>query len=65
MKSIKKGIQIQKCRPSEKYNQAYVLSTWCGPFLHEILPECGMAWMLSACGPAEVLWKTRMHQQRP
>lgn len=28
---------MQKCRPSEKYNDAYVLSTWFGPLLHELL----------------------------
>ena len=42
MKSIKKGFQIRKCWPYEKYNHAYVLSSWFGPLLHELLMRRGM-----------------------
>jgi len=44
MKINKKGFVStgQKCQPSEKYSHAYVLSTWLGPLLHELLPQHGM-----------------------
>ncbi len=40
----KKGYFKQKCQASEKYVHFYALNTWLGLLLHELLPQCGVAW---------------------
>ncbi len=40
----KKGYFKQKCQASEKYVHFYLLNTWLGLLLHELLHQCGVAW---------------------
>ncbi len=50
----KKGYFKQKCQVSEKYVHFYALNTWLDLLLHELLHQCGVAWMQSARGTAQV-----------
>ncbi len=43
-----------KCQASEKFVYFYVLNTWLGLFLHELLHQCGVTWRQLACGIALV-----------
>ena len=56
---------VGKYRPSEKNVLVSALNTWLGLPLHGLLHQCGVAWSRSACGPAELLWKSRFLRQRP
>ncbi len=49
----------QKCQASEKYVHFYVLNTWLGLLLHELLHRCRVAWdnqpvALLRCNEAQV-----------
>ena len=44
------GLQLMKA-PNSKY--VIGRPNWLGPFLHEILPQCGVAWILDQ--PVELL----------
>lgn len=48
------GYSNKKCLSSEKYVHFCSFNTWLGSFVHEKLPECGVAWRRPACGSAEV-----------
>ncbi len=37
------GYYKQKCQASEKYVHFYVLKTWLGLILHELLHQCAVA----------------------
>ncbi len=39
---------------SENYVHFYVLNTWMGLLLHDLLDQCGVAWRQSACGTVQV-----------
>ncbi len=50
----KKRYFKQKYQASEKYVYLYALNTWLGFLLHELLHQCGVAWIQSAYGTAQV-----------
>ncbi len=60
IKKKKDYIFKKKCQASEKYVNFYALNTWLGLLLHELLHQCGVAWMKSACDTAPVYWKPRL-----